>query len=163
MSIAFSFSQESFLADFAAMRSFTSVLHHVSFPVDEVHERFLADRTGVRSNVEVNSLVDLKIFLPREAFRASVKVANEWLFVCVQPKMIDELIFLVKPAAAERARIFSAYMNVVHVIEDVRLEPKRHAAGITGVWFYWHRLSINDMFLFVVPKTRQRRQNFAAD
>jgi hypothetical protein len=77
--------------------------------------------------------------------------------------MIDHFVFLVEAATAERARILSADVNVVHVIEEIRLEAESEAANITveRLWMKW--LRVKQVFLFVVAQGREWREDFAAE
>jgi hypothetical protein len=92
----FSLPEESLLADFALMWSFACVDHQVALPIDEVDEGFVAQVARIWPNVEVDSLVDLQVFLSREALGATLDIADEWLLVGVRPEVVFELVLLVE-------------------------------------------------------------------
>lgn len=105
------------------------------------------------------------IFFARKAFRASLVVALERCLHRVElSDVIVHLVLLVKASRAERANIFCSNVNVVCVIEQVRLKTEAETAVVADVSLgLFRRLRVIEMLLLVIPQRNHRRQNLAAD
>lgn len=112
------------------------MFHHVSFPINKVNESFLAQRARIRFFARVNPPVNQIIFLPREAFRASIEVAmKRCLQRVILPSVVHHLVLFVETPRAVGALIFCSNVDVVHVIEQVRLHPEALTASIARELF----------------------------
>lgn len=77
--------------------------------------------------------------------------------------VIHHLILLVKASRAQRAHVFAADVDVVHVIEQVRLHPETLAAAVANEFLdLVLRLRVQEVLFLMVPECHHRRQGFTA-
>lgn len=81
----------------------------------------------------------------------------------VLPSVVVHLILLVEVPLTVGTLVFSdSHVHVIHVVENVGLQPEGHAAKITGELLGLAGLRLNEMFFFVVLQSNLRRQNLLA-